>query len=361
MAERNELNPNDLPFLCSKLQTRGFGKLYARTIIADHFSLKATFRAASFLWATILKDRYRKAQVTEQTALGLDALRDDKDNESKQQLLTAIDIIEDDINAEKEVEGWKDIASKYAQDAGKESDAVQIMPTGMMRIDDISKGGMRPGDLWVFGGATGGGKSALMLQCVGYAAKNGAKALVVSMEMTKREILMRILASTYGGSFGTLMTDPSKVTEDSDAYRHISGGLMKIRDSSPILKITERGTQTVETIRALVRRHRPNIVVVDYIGLIQGERSENREERYSRLSNKLKAMAKDFQCAVITGAQLNDQGKLYGAKSIAFDATLVAIISPEGLHLDKVRNAPRPEEPIPYFLNGDRQRFEYQK
>lgn len=157
------------------------------------------------------------------------------------------------------------------------------------------------------------------------------------------------------------MTDPSKVTEDSDAYRHISGGLLKIRDSSPILKITERGTQTVETIRALVRRHRPNIVVVDYIGLIQGERSENREERYSRLSNKLKAMAKDFQCAVITGAQLNDQGKLYGAKSIAFDATLVAIISPEGLHLDKVRNAPRPEEPIPYFLNGDRQRFEYQK
>jgi replicative DNA helicase len=349
----------DLPFFCSYFEAKGFSKVYSRQLISQ-LSTRTTYRAAAFVWASMLVERYRRAQVTEQTALGVDALKEDKDEESKKELLKAIDIIEDDIGNDKEVEDWKEIARHYAETLGEESEEVLVMPTGVYDLDKLTKGGIRPGDLWVFGGPTGGGKSALMLQCVGYAAKEGARALVVSMEMTKRENLMRVLAGTYGGDFGLLMTDPSKVTPESEAYRHAGGCLAKLKESAPTLKITEKGTQTIETIRGLVRRHRPHIVAIDYLGLVQGERGETREERYSRLSNKLKALAKDFKCAVVTGAQLNDQGKLYGARAIAFDATLVATISPDdGLFIDKVRNAEHPEQPLPYFLDGRRQRFNY--
>ena len=283
--------------------------------------------------------------------------------EAQQAYLEAAEVIQVDMDREKEVSGFKDMFIELVEEAElREAGELErrVISTGINLIDDLMRGGIRPGDLWIFGGATGEGKSILMLQVAGHAVRHErARVLVVSMEMTKRENLSRILAGTYGACIKTLMTDPCDWTAEDEA--HAAGAYKKMNQDDPDLHITEKGTQTIQTIRALCRRYNPQILVVDYIGLLSadGNSRMNREERYVDAANKLKALAKDFECAVITACQLNEDGRIYGARAMATATTLTLSIVPgEGLSVGKVRHNRRPDKLLPLVMNGEKQRFE---
>jgi replicative DNA helicase len=99
---------------------------------------------------------------------------------------------------------------------------------------------------------------------------------------------------------------------------------------------------------------------VDYLQIIRGRRNkgDSREQEIASISGGLKQLAKTMACPVVTGTQLNDDGKTRESRAIEQDADVWLVISDGGLKMAKVRNGPRGAT-LPLALDGAAQRFRY--
>jgi replicative DNA helicase len=131
------------------------------------------------------------------------------------------------------------------------------------------------------------------------------------------------------------------------------------------LWIDATGGQSIETIAGEAERIRDiesriDLIVVDYIQIIRGirNRGDSREQEIASISGGLKQLAKTMNCAVLTGTQLNDDGKTRESRAIEQDSDVLVIIKDAGLEMRKVRNGPRGEV-LSLALDGEAQRFRY--
>lgn len=232
------------------------------------------------------------------------------------------------------------------------------LSTGI-EILDAASGGAKPGELWIVGAETSGGKSVLMLQIAAHNLAQGKRVLIFSLEMMATEVIGR-LVSCYGRiPFGHI-TQPRSATKFS---------IGKIQSAAEEIKgwelmIDEREKLTAAKIEAECYRQRDqhgkiDMVLVDYLQLVSAERGRNeaRHEEISRVSKCLKNLAKSLKCPVLTASQLNDDGKLRESRDPSFDADAVLLIGSDGIKAAKLRNAPRGQI-LPLELNGEFQRFD---
>jgi replicative DNA helicase len=230
--------------------------------------------------------------------------------------------------------------------------------TGLDPID-LASGGVRSGEMWIIGAETSGGKSVLMLQIAAHVASRGKRVLVFSLEMMAPEIVGR-LVSCYGRIPYGQITQPRTALKPT--LGKIAAALDDIRGWQ--LWIDDRPKLSASKIEAECIRRRDtegpiDLVVVDYLQLVDGERgrNESRQEEVSRISKSLKNLAKTLGCPVITASQLNDDGRIREARDPSFDADAVLLIAPDGIKAAKLRNAPRGQV-LPLVLNGEMQRFD---
>lgn len=231
-------------------------------------------------------------------------------------------------------------------------------PTGLALLDAIC-GGMRDGQLWVIGGQTSRGKSVLMFQIAAACIQRGEKVLIFSLEMMADEIIGRLITVFSRIDHGVL-NQPKHITK---------GDLLKMARGIEILRdgkywIDDSAGQTMDTMMAEAQRIRDShgdiaLIVVDYVQLIDGHRgkSETREQEIARASKGLKQMAKAMRCPVITGSQLNEDGKTRESRAIMQDADCLLYIVDDGIKIGKLRNGRR-DDVLPLFLNGAMQVFE---
>ena len=231
------------------------------------------------------------------------------------------------------------------------------IPTGMQPVDLLTSGPKR-GELWVVAAETSGGKSVFMNQAAGHAADQGFKPLIFSLEMDTEQVTARLLAGTWNAPFSRLV-DPVGATQgDIDRIQLAMKRFLKcsifINDDAEVT--TERVHAETERLNDL---HGLDLVVVDYLQLLDGERKRNerQDEEISRNVKKLKQLAKKFKVAVITASQLNDEGKLFASRAIGHHADVVMRIKEEGIFVAKNRNGKRGDT-LPLILNGAKQRFE---
>lgn len=252
-------------------------------------------------------------------------------------------------------------ASKAFLDALEEAYENGDLPgqaTGVEVIDFVS-GGLRPGQLWVICAETSGGKSVLMLQIAANTAAAGKHVLIFSLEMEAREIIGRCI-SYHGRVENQHIIKPRSASKHS--LGKIQGAVQQISEWK--MWIDDRSNQTVNHIEAECIRQRDlhgpvDLVIVDYLQLVRGERGrqDKEHEEISRVSKGLKNLAKTLQCPVITAAQLNDNGKVKGSREPTFDADAVLLIGSDGIKVGKLRNAER-NMVLPLLLNGQFQRFD---
>ena len=233
------------------------------------------------------------------------------------------------------------------------------LETGIPNIDEIG-GGMRKGELWVISGKTSGGKSALSYQMSLPAIEQGKKVLIYTLEMGVEEVFGRLISARGRVNMGAIMK-PKGITK---------GEGIKIRDNAKFLSqsrllITDEANMSIDYIcgqaEAEAESGDVGLVIVDYIQLIGGgpSKGESREQELSRISKRLKQLAKKLKCPVITPAQLNDDGRLRESRAIGQDADVVLKITDKGVTVDKFRNAPRFQD-LPLALRGEFQRFEHE-
>ena len=232
--------------------------------------------------------------------------------------------------------------------------------TGIPVIDEAS-GGARKGEFWVIGAETSGGKSVLMIQIMRAILEAGHPALLFTLELMAPEVIGR-LCSLHGRIPYSELTKPRTMSQ------HVMGRMKGVVEEIKTwpLWIQDKGGQTISEIVADCMRFRDTkgqigVVVVDYLQMVEfdggSKRGMNRQQELAAISRRLKQLAKELKCPVITAVQLNDEGKIRESRDASFDADNVLFIAENGIVAKKMRNAERGKV-LPLRMNGLYQRFE---
>ncbi len=194
-------------------------------------------------------------------------------------------------------------------------------------------------------GPTSGGKSIIATNLVADVAKAGGRALLFSFEMTKQDVIYRILsdrANVPPEKF--FMADTNK--PDPEEMRRIAAAGDWLGKSG--VTIYDDATLNVERISAIVQvahAERPvDLVVVDYVQLVDPTSTNvPREQQISHISRSLRRLAMLTGAVVVGLSQLNDDGQVRESRTIQQDAEVLLQIPEDGsgLYVRKNRNGPR--------------------
>ena len=247
------------------------------------------------------------------------------------------------VRAGRETRGFvsiRQVLDKYMEDtatiAGPLESGTAPIQTGYVDLDRLL-GGFQRSDLIILAARPSYGKSTLALNMARNAAGNGAVVGIFSLEMSREQLVLRMLASEAGVNSHNLRlglhssSDEQKV---NDAIGALSDLTMYI-DDSPL--------QTVAEIRSKSRRlHMEqggvDLLIVDYLQLMQGVgRQSNRVQELSDITRSLKGLARDLNVPLIAISQLSrapeqrathrpQLSDLRDSGSIEQDADVVAFI-----------------------------------
>src|SRR3984885_5391126 len=178
--------------------------------------------------------------------------------------------------------------------------------SGFRDIDDYTAG-WQPGNLVILAARPAMGKTSLALNMAVAAAKDERKPVAVfSLEMTKQELVERLLSSEA-------KLDASKLRRGAIADRDWEkiGHAMGVLHELPIY-LDDAGAVTVTEIRSRLRRLKSGAglacVFIDYLQLVRPStlgKVVNRNEELSEICRTLKATAKDLGVPIVALAQLN--------------------------------------------------------
>lgn len=227
-------------------------------------------------------------------------------------------------------------------------------PTGFSDLDRILTG-LHKSDLILIGARPAMGKTSFALNLarnVAYIGKR--KVLMFSLEMTKEQLAMRVLATEARVNSAKMRTgelDP----EDWQRLGMATNALAKTE-----LYFDDTSSITVPEMKARIRRLKDvECVIVDYLGLIQpAGRVENRVQAVSQITRELKLMAKDLMIPVICCAQLSrgTEGRgsshrpqlsdLRESGSIEQDADIVMMLYRPDYYASEKEDDNDPSEPV---------------
>lgn len=186
-------------------------------------------------------------------------------------------------------------------------DTAPVM-TGYNDLDQLL-GGMQRSDMLILGARPGLGKSALAVNVSISAARNAATVGIFSLEMSREQLGIRILASdaevdAHRLRLG-LLSEPEE-QRVNDSIGELSELPVYI-DDTPFQGIVEmRG----KARRLSLSPDGLDLLVVDYLQLIPGQNrsgrvGENRVQEISEISRSLKGMARDLRIPIVTCSQLS--------------------------------------------------------
>ena len=239
-------------------------------------------------------------------------------------------------------------------------DAAHISPvaTGFPGIDNLLGNGMQRSDMIVLAARPSLGKSTLAFNIARAAADSGNRVGIFSLEMSRDQIGMRLLASeanvdSYRIRIGLLSNDEESRLLDAIG---VLSDLPVYIDDTPI--------QTIVDMRGKARRLQSerglDLIIIDYLQLIGGGgRIDNRAQEMGEISRSIKGMARDLDIPVIACSQLSRAieqrpnhrpllSDLRESGSIEQDADVVAFIHREDVYVSREDWEKRnPTEPYP--------------
>lgn len=175
--------------------------------------------------------------------------------------------------------------------------------TGFQPLDELL-GGLQRSDMIVLAARPSLGKSSLALNVAVNAAKGGAVVGIFSLEMSREQLALRMLASEAGVDGHRLRLGLYTEAEEQrimDAIGVLSELPIYI-DDTPLLGIVELRSKA----RRLRLERNADLFIVDYLQLMQSDgRSENRVQEISEISRSLKGVARDLNVPLLAVSQLS--------------------------------------------------------
>jgi len=211
----------------------------------------------------------------------------------------------DNAPAEKEAVKMSElIADAYADlsEAQTNGKVINFVETGMVSFDNAI-GGLQENGLIVVAGRPSMGKTAYA-SCL--AANVGAKGnvLMFSMEMSGKQLALRFLASQSNVDLQSMMQGSLNAGE----WNQLAQGFAGIKDRG--IWVNDRTSRTVSDIKAECRRFKRrnkaiDLVIIDYLTLLNMPKSLNKVDAVGDVSRELKLLAGEIECPVVLLSQLN--------------------------------------------------------
>jgi replicative DNA helicase len=175
--------------------------------------------------------------------------------------------------------------------------------TGIPPLDDATAGGIRPGELWIFGALPARGKTSAARQIISTNARKGVPCLAFSAEMSAEQWLQLTWAREACVPAKTVRNpeflNASERRAIAEARERVDRWPMFIDDSGQISL-----RELIARSRTAIKRDGVKVIVVDYLRLIEGPGKELRE-KIASVTNSLREVAKAENVAVLALSQLS--------------------------------------------------------
>lgn len=243
------------------------------------------------------------------------------------------------------------LLDEYFEESGEAAPSPEVTGhlshvfTGFAGLDEILDG-LQRSDMIVLAARTSLGKSSLALNIARNAAVDqGARVAIFSLEMSKEQLVQRLLASESKVDLQRVKMGHYSAAQEKavlDAAGVLSEAPIYI-DDSPLLRVVEMRSKA----RRLYYDRGIDLIVVDYLQLIRGDtRTENKVQEISEISRSLKALARELHCPLLALSQLSravesrhpprpQLSDLRESGSIEQDADVVMFIYREDSHVSR--------------------------
>ena len=177
--------------------------------------------------------------------------------------------------------------------------------TGFADLDAMTSG-LQKSDLILVAARPSMGKTAFTLNIATHAAMNGSTVAFFSLEMSKEQLVQRMLCSE--GAIDSQRLRTGKL--DDKEWQELIKTADKV--SKAKLFIDDTAGISVMELRSKARRlkaeHGLDLIVIDYLQLMQGRSKggdNSRQQEISEISRSLKALARELDVPVVALSQLS--------------------------------------------------------
>lgn len=193
----------------------------------------------------------------------------------------------------------------------QENDESLVYPTGIPEIDlNFRRGGVSPGEVALWMGVKGGGKSIGLIHVARRALMQGGKVAFYSFEMSAEQIADRLDSSISGIDMWHMKENEQKLLEKlNDVGSQYPKSLM--------LKRYPTKSKSIEDIRKHLRtlqilhKWTPDMIIVDYCGIVRPPRMhKDKHVEMQETLESFRALCIEMNAAGWTAAQINRSGAL---------------------------------------------------
>ncbi|MDP9369869.1 MAG: replicative DNA helicase [Chloroflexota bacterium] len=175
--------------------------------------------------------------------------------------------------------------------------------TGFTDLDRLT-GGLQKSDLIILAARPSMGKTAFALgMAYGAAVTHGKTVGIFSLEMSAEQLVQRLLSTETGVDSHRLRLGHI----DDGEWDRISRAFGRLAEAN--IFIDDTAGAGIMDVRSKARRlqaeHGLDMVIIDYLQLMSGRRSENRVQEVSEISRGLKGLARELNIPVIALSQLS--------------------------------------------------------
>lgn len=202
--------------------------------------------------------------------------------------------------------------------------------TGLADLDRKLSGGWKAPDFIVLAARPSVGKTAISIHMAERAARSGIPVLYVSLEMSKNQLVERMVigksdVDAYAYKSGCSSNEDLARAEDI-AFREIARLPLHVEDNPSRTVVA-----VMSQARVMQRRGMCGLLIIDYLQLLTPVSGQNREQEISGISRALKLGAKQLGIPVIALSQQNRKGgadlaTLRDSGAIEQDADIVIFI-----------------------------------
>ena len=170
--------------------------------------------------------------------------------------------------------------------------------TGITKLDKATAG-LHPEELTTIGARPGVGKTIIGMQIGLNIARNKKTVMYTSLEMSVTQLCERIIAANSGVNgirirLGDIKDDEWKKVFEAASFYAFENFLIDKTSRNP------------QHIRAKIRKYKPDLVIIDYLQLLQPTtKQQNREREVATITRDLKLMTLEFKIPIIILSQLN--------------------------------------------------------
>ena len=223
------------------------------------------------------------------------------------------------------------LAEKTVYDIANDADTSEVykigavLPSVMTTLDELAKdtskfrgiktgyrgldyylNGFHGSDLMILAARPAMGKTSLAMNLVENIALSGKSCAVFSLEMSKEQLVQRMLCSLANVSMSTALKGQMQRAEwlkIAKAKEMLANTKIFIDESSVITP-----EEILSKCRRIKRKNGLDFVMIDYIQLMDSKsrrKEENRQQQVSEISRNLKILAKELNVPVLALSQLS--------------------------------------------------------